>query len=180
MDVYLSIPSNPIIEHSSQFRFAAYPSALGTVPPVRRPLPLVAGAEIQLSPGEQLPRCPRFLSHPRLALSQLVSSARSIVHNRLADFNHCRRHSRDTQKITIVQLDHVTKRTINNQMKKANRNSMLPNGHLIFVAVFVPLSRPKQRQQIVHTQPHVLDLISTQRSLCELSFLVLKLTSVFG
>src|SRR5882762_2194985 len=28
VDVYLSIPSNPIIEHSSSIRFAAYPTSL--------------------------------------------------------------------------------------------------------------------------------------------------------
>jgi hypothetical protein len=33
IDVYLSIPSNPIIEHSSAIRFAAYPTSLSLSAP---------------------------------------------------------------------------------------------------------------------------------------------------
>ncbi|KAF7343433.1 C-CAP/cofactor C-like domain-containing protein [Mycena venus] len=70
VDVYLSIPSTPIIEHCSQIRFSSYPAALRISEDTSR--------------LAQCPLHPRFLSHQIHTLTQLVDATSGRSHCEVA------------------------------------------------------------------------------------------------
>lgn len=97
VDVYLSIPSTPIIEHCSNIRFTSYPARFITNTDevrIQYTPALTVVADLRTYLGiEQSPLRARLLPHPRYTLAELDGAPRRRTHRRegLACIVHRRR-----------------------------------------------------------------------------------------